>query len=328
MTNPLEQTLPPEAAGQRLDKALALAFAETGYSRTRLQQLIAAGAVMLDGVVVRDAAAPVCGGETACLAPPMPLSATPAAQALPLAIIYEDDDLLIVDKPPGLVVHPAAGHYDHTLVNALLAHCGASLSGIGGVARPGIVHRLDKDTSGLLVVAKHDRAHHGLAAQFADRSLSRTYQAFVWGLPQPKRGSVALSLGRDPAHRQKMAVRPEGSSGSKAALTYYEVAEAYGTHTARVVCQLATGRTHQIRVHLAHLGHAVIGDPLYGRARRGSDPLIKLLRGFPRQALHAAALKLIHPTSGKAMEFKSLLPPDLIMLQGELRGYNQKALAR
>ncbi len=326
MTDMLTKTLPPEAAGKRLDKALALAFAETGYSRTRLQQLIAAGAVTLADAVVTDASAPVRGGEVVCLSPPAPLPATPLAQALPLAIVYEDDDLLIVDKPPGLVVHPAAGHYDKTLVNALLAHCGASLSGIGGVARPGIVHRLDKDTSGLLVVAKHDRAHHVLAAQFADRSLSRTYQAFVWGLPQPKRGSLDAPLGRDPSHRQKMAVRSEGASGSKAALTHYEVAEAYGTQAARVVCQLATGRTHQIRVHLAHLGHAVIGDPLYGRARRGTDPFIKLLRGFPRQALHAAALKLIHPASGKAMEFKSLLPPDLIMLQGELQAYTKRPI--
>lgn len=326
MTGLLKQTLSPETAGQRLDKALALAFADTGYSRTRLQQLVAAGAVTLDGVVVKDASAPVRGGEVACLKPPAPIPATPSAQALPLVILHEDEDLLIVDKPPGLVVHPAAGHYDNTLVNALLAHCGTSLSGIGGVARPGIVHRLDKDTSGLLVVAKHDRAHHLLAAQFADRSLSRTYQAFVWGLPQPKRGAIALPIGRDPQHRQKMAVRPEGSSGGKAALTYYEVAEAYGTQAARVVCQLATGRTHQIRVHLAQLGHAVIGDPLYGRARRGTDPLTRLLRGFPRQALHAAALKLIHPASGKAMEFKSLLPPDLIMLQGELRAYTQRTL--
>lgn len=326
MMEMLKQTLATESAGQRLDKALALAFAATGYSRTRLQQLVAAGAVTLDGVVVSDASAPVRGGESVCLAPPAPLPATPMAQALPLVILYEDDDLLIVDKPPGLVVHPAAGHHDNTLVNALLAHCGGSLSGIGGVARPGIVHRLDKDTSGLLVVAKHDRAHHLLAAQFADRSLSRTYQAFVWGMPQPKRGGIDLPIGRDPAHRQKMAVRPEGSSGSKAALTYYEVSEAFGTQTARVTCQLATGRTHQIRVHLAHLGHPVIGDPLYGRARRGTDPLTKLLRGFPRQALHAAALKLIHPTSGKAMEFKSLLPPDLIMLQGELRAYNERPI--
>ncbi len=322
MTTTITSIIAPELAGQRLDKALAAAFAEHGYSRTRLQQLLAAGAVTVNGAVVTDAALPALASAAVTLTPPPAVAATPQAQTLPLVVLYEDDDLLIIDKPPGLVVHPAAGHHDNTLVNALLAHCGASLSGIGGVARPGIVHRLDKDTSGLLVVAKHDRAHHGLAAQFADRSLSRTYLAFVWDLPQPARGEIDLPIGRDAQNRQKMAVRPAG--GGKTALTYYEVTENFGTRAALVTCALATGRTHQIRVHLAQLGHAVIGDPLYGRPRRGKDPLTQLLRRFPRQALHATALKLIHPMTGKAMQFKSLLPPDLIMLHRELRAYTKR----
>lgn len=306
---------------QRLDKALAAHPDAQGYSRTRLQQLIAGGAVRVDGVVALDAAAPVKGCEAIIIAPPEPAVALPEAQALPLAVVYEDQDLLVIDKPPGLVVHPGAGHWDHTLVNALLAHCGASLSGIGGVARPGIVHRLDKDTSGLLVVAKHDRAHHALAAQFADRSLSRTYQAVVWDMPRPAEGAIEAAIGRDARHRQRMTVRGEGG---KAALTYYKVLEPFGMRAALVQCRLATGRTHQIRVHLAHIGHAVAGDPLYGRARRGNDPLTMLLRRFPRQALHAAALRLVHPRTGKTMEFKSLLPPDLQILLRELRGYTKQ----
>jgi 23S rRNA pseudouridine1911/1915/1917 synthase len=320
MTDIINLALAAEQTGQRLDKALAVQLAAQNYSRTRLQQLIAAGAVLVNGVAITDTSLLVQGGETIEITPPPAIAAVPQAQALPLAIVYEDKDLLIIDKPPGLVVHPAAGHYDHTLVNALIAHCGTSLSGIGGVARPGIVHRLDKDTSGLLVVAKHDRAHHGLAAQFEDRSLSRTYQAFVWDMPQPKSGEIDLSIGRDYNHRQKMTIRPLG--GGKSALTYYKVTENFGTRAALVTCNLATGRTHQIRVHLAHIGHPVIGDPVYGRPRRGTDPLTTLLRRFPRQALHAAALKLIHPMTGKSMEFKSLMSPDLIMLWRELKAYN------
>ncbi|MGB4101834.1 MAG: RluA family pseudouridine synthase [Alphaproteobacteria bacterium] len=309
--------LPPALQGQRLDRALAAALHDQGYSRTRLQQLIAQGMVTIDGAPATDAATPL-HGTTATIIIPAASAAHPAAQAIPLTIIYEDDDLLIIDKPPGLVVHPGAGNRDHTLVNALLAHCGTSLSGIGGVARPGIVHRLDKDTSGLLVVAKHDRAHNLLATQFADRSLSRTYQAFVWDLPRPARGSIEAAIGRDPRHRQRMAITPTG----KPALTHYTTAETYGTRATLLTCTLATGRTHQIRVHLASLGHSVIGDPLYGRPRRGDDPLAQLLRRFPRQALHAAALKLRHPSTGKSMEFKAILPPDLSLLRRELCAFS------
>lgn len=308
-----------EQAHARLDKALVTALAGQGYSRTRLQQLIAQGMVKVNGVVLTDSSAMVEAGARVQLSIPLAIAATPEAQILPLAILYEDEAMLVLDKPPGLVVHPAAGHQDNTLVNALLAHCRGSLSGIGGVARPGIVHRLDKDTSGLLVVAKHDRAHHALAAQFADRSLSRTYQAFVWDMPRPARGEIDLAIGRDAHHRQKMVVKPTG--GGKTALTYYHVAENFGTRAALVTCNLATGRTHQIRVHLAHIGHAVIGDPVYGRARRGTDPLTVLLRRFPRQALHASALKLIHPMTKKSMEFKTVMPPDMQLLLAELRGY-------
>ena len=317
MRNQIHLHLPPEQQGQRLDRVLAGLLKDQGYSRTRLQQLIVQGMVTIDGMAATDASAPL-QGAVATLTIPAALPASPAAQALPLTIIYEDQDLLIVDKPPGLVVHPAAGNHDHTLVNALLAHCGTSLSGIGGVARPGIVHRLDKDTSGLLVVAKHDRAHNILSAQFADRSLSRTYQAFVWDLPHPSHGSIDAAIGRDPRHRQRMALTPYGG---KTALTHYATAETYGTQASLLTCALATGRTHQIRVHLASIGHCVIGDPLYGRPRRGTDQLTQLLRRFPRQALHAAALKLRHPTTGKSMEFKAILPPDLSMLRRELRAY-------
>jgi 23S rRNA pseudouridine1911/1915/1917 synthase len=317
----LSHILSDESLPQRLDKALVVAFADQGYSRTRLQQLVAQGMVQVNGVVVANAAQTIGAGTVLSLTLPPPLATTMLAQALPLAILYEDEAMLVLDKPPGLVVHPAAGHYDHTLVNALLAHCGTTdnngLSGIGGVARPGIVHRLDKDTSGLMVVAKHDRAHAALSAQFADRSLSRTYQAFVWDMPHPPQGSVDLAIGRDAHHRQKMVVRPLG--GGKTALTHYAVAEYFGTRAALVTCTLSTGRTHQIRVHLAHLGHAVIGDAVYGRARRGTDRLTQFLRRFPRQALHASALKLLHPMTKKPMSFTTTLPPDLRLLHGELR---------
>lgn len=315
----LHFNLPATLADKRLDKALAAALAgrAEAYSRTRLQQLIAAGAVLVNGLVATDAAQTVQGEETVVIAPPPPLPAAPQATSLPLAIVYEDADILVLDKPPGLVVHPAAGHAHDTLVNALLAHCGTSLSGIGGVARPGIVHRLDKDTSGLLAVAKHDRAHAALAAQFADRSLSRTYLAFVWDWPQPPHGTIDQPIGRDARHRQKMTVRPTG--GGKPARTHYDVQENFGTRAALVRCRLETGRTHQIRVHLAQLGHAVIGDAVYGRPRRGTDSLTKLLRRFPRQALHATEMKLIHPMTGKPLHFKAPLPPDLQLLHRELQ---------
>lgn len=308
----------------RLDKALAAAFARLKgaepLSRARLQQLIKDGNICLHGASIVDSNHKALSGETYEIVLPPPVCAEPEAQAIPLEIVYEDDDLLVLNKPAGLVVHPAAGHREGTLVNALLAHCGESLSGIGGVARPGIVHRLDKETSGLMVVAKNDKAHKGLTAQFADRSLSRVYQALVWGLPHPMKGDIAGTMGRHPRTRQKMAVV---EFGGKEALTYYEVLEAFGTMASLVECRLATGRTHQIRVHMEHIGHPVVGDPAYGSRRRarkeGEKGLISLLEAFPRQALHAGEIKFIHPSSGKSLKFKSSLPDDIKGLLKKLR---------
>lgn len=307
-------------ANARLDRALAelaagLGEAGQGLSRARLQALIKQGLVQGDG------------GTTACqssdtvkanavyrITIPAPEPAQPKAEAIALPVVYEDTDVIVINKPPGMVVHPAAGNYSGTLVNALLAHCGASLSGIGGVARPGIVHRLDKDTSGLMVVAKHDAAHQGLSRQFADRTLSRVYQAVVWGVPHPAEGSIEGAIGRHTRNRQKMAVV---TRGGKAALTHYRLMQAYGTLASLVECRLATGRTHQIRVHMAHIRHALVGDPLYGGRQARSGPV--LLREFPRQALHAAELKFIHPVSGKLMKFKEKMPDDLRRLIAALK---------
>lgn len=253
---------------------------------------------------------------------PPPKQATPVAEKMSLDIVYEDSDLLVINKAAGMVVHPAAGNAEHTLVNALLAHCGSSLSGIGGVARPGIVHRLDKDTSGLMVVAKNDKAHIALSKQFADRSLSRVYKAFIWGHLVPMEGQIEAPIGRHGSDRKKMAVT---TRGGKQALTFYKTLERYFlTHTRQdfsanpvslVECVLATGRTHQIRVHLAHLKHPVIGDQTYGWQRFPKDavidPVLSKLIEFPRQALHAASLKFMHPRSGKEMRFSSEFPPDM-----------------
>ncbi len=304
----------------RLDKALALSAPEVG-SRVRWQALIRAGCVERQNA--ESACTPILNpdaschpGETYTAHLPAPTPATPEAQAIPLEVIYEDADLLVINKPAGLVVHPAVGHWDRTLVNALLAHCGADLSGIGGVARPGIVHRLDKDTSGLMVVAKNDTAHRALAAQFADRTLGRRYEALVVGVPHPLTGTFTGPLGRDPRARQRHAVR---QSGGKPAVTHYRVAERFGMLASHVVCDLETGRTHQIRVHLAHAGHPVLGDPLYGgqRARRGSLP--DLARTFPRQALHAAEIHFRHPRTGRLRRFTVPWPEDMIRLRDSLR---------
>ncbi len=279
---------------------------QTPPSRAGVQRLIKAGLVARAGNAALDASDKVHAGEvyTVTLLPPEP--ALPEAQAMPLRIVYEDADLLVVDKPAGLVVHPAAGNRDRTLVNALLAHCGDSLSGIGGVARPGIVHRLDKDTSGLMVVAKHDAAHQALSRQFADRSLSRVYQALVWGALNLVAGSVEGAIGRHPRDRKKMAVVRHGG---KAALTHYKLVERLGagaTTASLIECKLATGRTHQIRVHMAHIGHPLVGDPTYGRGGK--------VAGFSRQALHAAELTFIHPRTGKAMRFTTPMPKDMATL--------------
>lgn len=289
--------------GQRLDKALA---GLAGLSRARLQGLMAEGHLTQNGKAVTDASRKAKESEVYALHLPPPEPAMPEAQDIALNVIFEDDDLLVIDKPPGLVVHPAPGNRDRTLVNALLAHCGATLSGIGGVARPGIVHRLDKDTSGLIVVAKNDVAHQKLSAQFADRSLSRTYHALVMGVPEPRAGLVDAPIGRHARDRKKMAVTAKG----KSARTRYKVLEIFDD-AALVECNLETGRTHQIRVHMAHIKHPVLGDPTYGR-----NAVKRYV--FPRQALHAVAIKFIHPRSGMAMRFESVLPGDMQILLKKL----------
>jgi 23S rRNA pseudouridine1911/1915/1917 synthase len=304
-----------EAAPGRVDRVLADGFGD--LSRSRIQALIGQGRVNSAGRTITDSAERVKSGQVLELRIPAPEPARPEAQALPLVIVYEDQHLLVLDKPAGLVVHPAPGNPDHTLVNALLAHCAGGLSGVGGVLRPGIVHRLDKETSGLMVVAKTDRAHAGLSAQFADRSLSRTYQALVWGVPVPAAGEISGAIGRNPGDRKSMAVV---ASGGKPATTRYRVMQGFAAPVALVECRLLTGRTHQIRVHLAAIGHGVIGDPLYGHApapaRLKSWPAAvrEALLGFPRQALHARAIEFLHPLSGQRMAFSCGLPPDMAEL--------------
>ena len=295
--------VPPELAGQRLDKALA---GLAGLSRARLQALMEQGHLAQNGKIVSDASRKVKEGEIFHLHVPPPEPAEPEAQHIELDIVFEDKDVLVINKPPGLVVHPAPGNRDMTLVNALLAHCGDSLSGIGGVARPGIVHRLDKDTSGLIVVAKNDMAHQKLSAQFADRSLSRTYQALVHGVPEARAGIIDAPIGRHARDRKKMAVTAKG----RAARTHYRVLENFGG-AALVECKLETGRTHQIRVHMAHIKHPVIGDPVYGKNRAKYS--------FTRQALHAAEIRFIHPRSGKIRAFAAPLPKDMRALLKKLR---------
>jgi 23S rRNA pseudouridine1911/1915/1917 synthase len=313
MQRPPRYELAIESAsqGQRIDRVLTdlLAARIPAFSRARLQALLKESHVTRMGKPVTDASCKVKAGEIYTVRLPPPEPATPKAQKIKLTVVYEDDDLLVIDKPPGLVVHPAPGNCDRTLVNALLAHCGKSLSGIGGVARPGIVHRLDKDTSGLIVVAKNDAAHQGLSAQFADRSLSRTYQALVWDTPVLRAGSIDAPIGRHRRDRKKMAVTAKG----KPALTRYRVLETFDD-VSLVECKLATGRTHQIRVHLAHIKHPVLGDPVYGKNKSGKD------FDFPRQALHAAQLQFIHPRTGKIMRFSAALPMDMAVLLKRLRG--------
>ena len=298
----------PEVAGVRLDKALATLLAEqvVGISRARVQALMVDGKISRNGKPETDGSLKVKADDTYAVDIPPPEKAEPEAQDIALKVIFEDEDLLVIDKPVGLVVHPAPGNRDKTLVNALLAHCGKSLSGIGGVARPGIVHRLDKDTSGLMVVAKNDMAHHALTAQFADRSLSRTYQALVWGEVFPLHGSVDAPIGRHTGDRKKMAVT---AKASKPALTHYTVVKSLENVTL-VECKLATGRTHQIRVHMAYIKHPVVGDATYGK-KASSGKANKALYEFPRQALHAIRLEFMHPRTGKKVRFSSDLPADM-----------------
>ena len=290
----------------RLDKALAEA---TELSRERIKGLIAAGAVTIGKTLARSASAKVQGEERFAIAlpPPEPLAALP--QDIPLDIVFEDAHLLVVDKPAGMVVHPAAGNQDGTLVNALLHHCAGRLSGINGIARPGIVHRIDKDTSGLLVVAKSDAAHEGLARQFADHSITRRYLAVCAGHPAPPAGTIAGRIGRSVHDRKKMAVLPDDTTRGKHAVTHFETLR-HLNHAALLECRLETGRTHQVRVHCASIGHALLGDPVYGRTPKPLRQVLESL-GFHRQALHAARLGFSHPISAETLDFRAELPADM-----------------
>jgi 23S rRNA pseudouridine1911/1915/1917 synthase len=326
-TTQQEWLLEDGTAAERLDRVLARLQAD--LSRSRLQALIRDGQVTVDDTPVLDPNRKVAGGVRITLTVPPPVPAEPAGEAIDLTIVYEDDDVIVIDKPPGLVVHPAAGHDSGTLVNALIAHCGESLSGIGGVKRPGIVHRLDKDTSGLLVVAKNDLAHQALAAQFADHGrtgpLERAYLAILWGVPERRRGTVEAALARSTHNREKIVV--VGEDRGRYAITHYEVLEGLppANPIANLVrCELETGRTHQIRVHMAHLGHPLLGDATYGsgfktKANRLSEPQKEALNALNRQALHAAILGFEHPRSGEFMRFESPLPLDMAALLQALR---------
>jgi 23S rRNA pseudouridine1911/1915/1917 synthase len=301
----IDVRLEPAFAGWRLDRALAAAVPT--LSRERLKTLIRSGAVEAAGTAVRDPAIKVKGDERLSIAVPKPALAHNEPQDIPLTIVFEDEHLLVVDKPAGLVVHPAAGNFDGTLVNALLHHCGGSLSGIGGVARPGIVHRIDKDTSGLLVVAKTDVAHEGLAKQFAAHSIDRRYLAIVSGVPKTSGGVIDAPLARSSANRKKIAI-VEGGRGKRAVTHWKRLNVLRGA--ALVECRLETGRTHQVRVHMASLGHPLLGDPVYGRSGKTLGNLLKEL-GFHRQALHAAELGFIHPVTKSRLSFSSPMPSDM-----------------
>lgn len=307
-----------DEAGQRLDKVLAqhAAREDLGLSRTRLQDLVAGGFVRLDGAVAPSPSVKLKEGTRILFEVPPPTDAVPLPQDIPLSVVFEDDDLIVIDKPASLVVHPAPGHADGTLVNALLGHCGDGLSGIGGIRRPGIVHRLDKDTSGIMVVAKTEAALASLSAMFAARDLDRAYQALVWGLPNPSQGEIEAAIGRDPRDRKRMAVVPHGG---KYALTRYRVLDHHDAAVALLECRLATGRTHQIRVHLSHRGNPLVGDGTYLRripaaAQALPDAERRRLLDFPRQALHAARLGFKHPRTGEHLTFTTSPPPDMLAL--------------
>ena len=313
----LALTLTAEQAGGRLDKTLAEHLPT--LSRARIQALMAAGMVSREGKVLTDTSAKAQAGAYELLIPP-PEAAEPQAEAIPLTVLYEDAYLIVVDKPPGMAVHPAPGTPSGTLVNALLHHCGDSLSGIGGVARPGIVHRIDKETSGVVVVAKTDAAHQGLSALFAAHDIDRVYVALVRGAPSPPKATIVTQIGRSSTDRKKMAVL---KTGGREAITHYSTRTVFGRQTkpqaARLECTLETGRTHQIRVHLASKGSPCLGDPVYG-----SGPPTPAVReamaqaGLTRQALHAAVLGFVHPVTGQTLRFESPLPPDMAQLEALL----------
>ncbi len=322
----LEVIVGGDEGSPRLDRVLAVLRPE--LSRSRLKALILAGSVTAKGILIRDPAYHVGKGDTITIDVPEAAPPEPKGEDIALDIVFEDEDIIVIDKPKGLVVHPAAGHETGTLVNALIAHCGASLSGIGGVRRPGIVHRLDKDTTGLMVVAKNDRAHQSLTAQFADHgrtgSMRRGYMAFIWGVPNRARGTVDAPIDRHPFAREKMAVRDSG----REAVTHWELQASFNGRDGKPVasllaCQLETGRTHQIRVHLSHIGHPLMGDAVYGphfktKAGQLGPGGQAALAALARQALHAYLLALEHPRTGELLHWEAALPEDLLLLQGAL----------
>jgi 23S rRNA pseudouridine1911/1915/1917 synthase len=323
----LEVIVAGDEGSTRLDRVLAARLAE--LSRSRLKALILAGSVTVRDAPIRDPAYHVAKGDTIRIDVPEAAPPEPKGEDIALDIIFEDDDIIVIDKPKGLVVHPAAGHETGTLVNALIAHCGASLSGIGGVRRPGIVHRLDKDTTGLMVVAKNDRAHQSLTAQFADHGrtgpLRRGYMAFIWGVPNRQRGTVDAPIDRHPYAREKMSVR----EGGREAVTHWELLESFNGRDGKPVasllaCQLETGRTHQIRVHLSHIGHPLLGDAVYGshfKTKAGQLGIQgkEALTTLGRQALHAYLLTLEHPRTGEILYWETPLPEDLLLLRWALK---------
>ncbi|HEY1385473.1 MAG TPA: RluA family pseudouridine synthase [Dongiaceae bacterium] len=330
LESPARHCVAEEEAGERVDRCLAAAF--PSLSRSRIKALIEQGNLRIAGPADGPAGGAgetldepsyrVKPGQILELTVPPPEDAVPHGQAIQLTVVYEDRDLIVVDKPAGMVVHPAPGNPDGTLVNALIAHCGDSLSGVGGVKRPGIVHRIDKDTSGLVVAAKSDRAHKALGEAFAAHTIEREYRCFVWGLPSPKQGTIEGNIGRHGVDRKRMTIV---KSGGKHAVTHYQVTTVFGLGAAELACQLETGRTHQIRVHLAAIGHPLIGDPVYGRvtpARRKALPPAAAAAAvaFPRQALHAAVLGFAHPRTGKQLRWESPLPADLQQLALALAG--------
>jgi 23S rRNA pseudouridine1911/1915/1917 synthase len=323
---------PPEAVGLRVDAWLAAIWPD--LSRARVQGLIGQGQLTADGTVVNAAREKVRAGATYRLVLPPPAPAAPEPEDLPLTIMHEDDHLLVINKAAGMAMHPAPGAMRSTLVNAVLFHCRSDLSGIGGVARPGIVHRIDKDTTGLVIVAKNDVAHTGLAKQFAKHTIDRVYYAITRGAPRPKNGVITTRIARSSADRKKMAVLADASTAGKEAETHYWTIEAFGQQegapaghgaAALVECKLKTGRTHQIRVHLAHIGAPLIGDQVYGKMRglkaagAQAEQADEAARAFPRQALHAAVLGFIHPAYGEPMRFEAPLPQDMQDLLTPLR---------